>query len=36
MPSQNNRTAKIESRDGSGYVVADLLERWELEELLEI
>ncbi len=30
-----NRTAKIESRDGSDYVAADLLERWELEELLE-
>ena len=29
-------TAEIESRDGSSYVVADLLERWELEELLEI
>jgi hypothetical protein len=29
-------TAEIESRDGSSYVVADLVERWELEELLEI
>jgi hypothetical protein len=31
-----NRTAKIESRDGSSYLVADLLECWELEELLEV
>lgn len=31
-----NRTAKIESRDGRDYVVADLLQRWELEELIEI
>ena len=29
-------TAEIESRDGDSYVVANLLERWELEELLEI
>ncbi|MGH2701299.1 MAG: hypothetical protein ACRDJ2_05925 [Actinomycetota bacterium] len=31
-----NRTAKIESRDGAEYAVADLLERWELDELLAI
>ena len=29
-------TAAIESRDGHSYVVADLLERWELDELLDI
>jgi hypothetical protein len=28
-------TAEIGSRDGSRYVVADLVDRWELEELLE-
>lgn len=32
-----NLTAEVESRDGSSYVVADLLQRWEVdEELLEI
>ena len=31
-----NLRAEIESRDGGSYVVADLLERWELEELLEV
>jgi hypothetical protein len=30
-----NRTEKIESRDGTDYVVADLVERWGLEELFE-
>ena len=31
-----SRTTKIESRDGAEYLVADLLERWELADLLEI
>ena len=31
-----NLTAAIKSRDGSSYAVADLVERWELEGLLEI
>lgn len=32
-----NLAAEIESRDGKSYVVADLVERWELdEELLEV
>ena len=29
-------TAQIESRDGHSYVVAELVERWELEEMLEV
>lgn len=31
-----NLTAEIESRDGGSYVVADLVECWELEDLLEV
>ena len=30
-----NLTAEIESRDGRGHLGADLLERWEPEELLQ-
>lgn len=29
-------TVEIESRDGHRYVVADLVERWELEEMLAV
>jgi hypothetical protein len=29
-------TAEIESREGHRYVVADLVERWDLEEMLAI
>jgi hypothetical protein len=31
-----NLAAKVMSRDGVSYVVADLVERWELEEMLEV
>ena len=31
-----NLTAEIESRDGHSYATADLMERWELEGMLEI
>jgi hypothetical protein len=31
-----NLTAEIKSRDGSSYFVAELVERWELQELLEV
>lgn len=31
-----NLTAKIESRDGHTYSVADLVERWELESMFEL
>jgi hypothetical protein len=31
-----DHTAEIESRDGDRYVVADLVERWELEDMLEV
>lgn len=30
-----NLTAEIESRDGLSYTAADLMERWELEVMLE-
>lgn len=30
-----DHAATIESRDGRRYAVADLVERWELEEMLE-
>jgi hypothetical protein len=29
-------TAEIESRDGHRYVVAELVERWELEDVLDV
>jgi hypothetical protein len=29
-------TAEIASRDGHSYAVADLMERWELEEMLDV
>lgn len=29
-------TAEIDSRDGHSYTVADLMNRWELEEMLEV
>ena len=31
-----NLTAEIKSRDGHGYVVADLVEGWELEGVFEV
>ena len=31
-----DHTAEIESRDGHRYVVDDLVERWELEDMLEV
>jgi hypothetical protein len=31
-----NLTARIESRDGTSYTAAALIERWELEEMLEV
>jgi uncharacterized protein YbjT (DUF2867 family) len=31
-----NLTAEIKSQDGSSYFVAELVERWELQELLEV
>ena len=32
---EGNLTAEVESRDGWRYVVGDLVERWELEDVLE-
>ena len=31
-----NLAAEVMSRDGVSYVVADLIERWELEEMLDV
>jgi hypothetical protein len=33
---RGNLTAEIQSRDGHNYTVSELVERWELEDMLEV